>query len=107
VHFANVCASVSCPALRSEAYRGKDLSQQLDDQARRFLSDTSKNRLDPTGHGLQLSSIFEWFRGDFERDAGSLNGFVARFAPPPIAAVARTEDTTIEFLDYNWSLNAQ
>jgi len=27
VHFAIVCASVSCPALRSESYRGKDLSQ--------------------------------------------------------------------------------
>ena len=107
VHFAIVCASVSCPALRSEAYRGKDLSQQLDDQARGFLSDISKNRLDPSGRGLQLSSIFKWFRRDFERDAGSLNEFVARFAPPAIAAVARNKDTTIEFLDYNWSLNAQ
>ncbi|TMB47614.1 MAG: DUF547 domain-containing protein, partial [Deltaproteobacteria bacterium] len=32
VHFAIVCASVSCPPLRSEAYRAADLDRQLDDQ---------------------------------------------------------------------------
>ena len=38
VHFALSCASVGCPALRHEAYRGETLGEQLDDQTRRFLA---------------------------------------------------------------------
>ncbi len=57
VHFAIVCASKSCPALRSEAYRSRDLDQQLDAAARAFLDDRSKNRWDPTSRTLSLSSI--------------------------------------------------
>ena len=42
IHFALVCASVSCPPLRGEAYRGADLDRQLDDQARVFLRDPTE-----------------------------------------------------------------
>ncbi len=37
IHFAVNCASVSCPDLRHEAYRAKQLYEQLDDQTRLFL----------------------------------------------------------------------
>ena len=46
IHFAIVCASISCPPLRSEAYTAVRLDEQLDDNARRFLNDSSKNRFD-------------------------------------------------------------
>lgn len=36
IHFAIACASRSCPALRSEAYRVNILERQLDDQAVRL-----------------------------------------------------------------------
>jgi hypothetical protein len=107
VHFALVCAAKGCPALRSEAYRRADLEQQLDDQARRFLADPTKNRADETARVLRLSEIFEWFREDFERDAGSLAAYVRRFGPAPMAAVAAAPDVRIEFLDYDWSLNGR
>lgn len=107
VHFAIVCASKSCPALRSEAYRGADLDQQLDDQARRFLADATKNRVDSPARVLRLSEIFEWFREDFERDAGSVAGYVRRFGPPPMVEVASKPGVRIEFLDYDWSLNGR
>ncbi len=105
VHFAIVCASKSCPALRGEAYRGADLERQLDEQARIFLADATKNRVDEGAHVLRLSEIFKWFRDDFERDAGSLTAYVRRFAPAPMAAVAAAPAVQIEFLDYDWSLN--
>ena len=47
VHFALVCASTSCPKLRREAYVGARLEAQLDDQARQFVNDPSRNRIDP------------------------------------------------------------
>jgi hypothetical protein len=39
IHFAVVCASVSCPDLREEAYASAHIDAQLDAAARRFLSD--------------------------------------------------------------------
>ncbi len=102
IHFALVCASRSCPSLRGEAYRGADLDRQLDDQARSFLHDPAKNRVDAAQKTLYLSSIFKWFRGDFESAAGSLPAYVAPYLDDGTTHVA---DFDVEFLDYDWSLN--
>jgi len=102
IHFALVCASRSCPVLRGDAYRGADLDRQLDEQARAFLRDPAKNRVDPINRTLFLSSIFKWFRGDFEAASGSLPAYVARYIDAGTAPVA---DYDVEFLDYDWSLN--
>ena len=102
IHFALVCASRSCPMLRGEAYRAADLDRQLDDQARVFLADSTKNRFDPTANTLYLSSIFKWFRADFEVAAGSLPAFVGHYLNDPRATAPGVR---IEFLDYDWSLN--
>ena len=107
IHFAIVCASVSCPSLRSEAYRATDLDRQLDDQARRFLADPTKNRFDLPSQTFRLSSIFKWFREDFEKAAGSLPAFVARYVDPATAAALAEPGVRIEFLDYDWSLNGR
>ncbi len=107
IHFAIVCASQSCPRLRSEAYRAADLDPQLDDQARLFVRDPSKNRFDPAARVLHLSSIFTWFHEDFERAAGTLVDYVARYADEPVAAGVRQPGVRVEFLDYDWSLNGR
>lgn len=61
VHFALNCASVGCPMLREEAYLPERLEVQLEQQAERFLSDRSRNRM--SAHGiLELSKIFDWFK---------------------------------------------
>ncbi len=105
IHFAIVCASKSCPALRSEAYLAAELEQQLEDQARRFVRDPSKNRFDGGSRTLYLSSIFTWFREDFEGAAGRLVDYVSRYADEPTAAALREPGVRIEFLEYDWSLN--
>src|SRR5581483_7170082 len=67
VHFAVNCASIGCPALRPEAYTAAKLNTQLDEQARLFLRDTSRNRTTAANKRLELSMIFKWFHEDFER----------------------------------------
>ena len=99
VHFAIVCASMSCPKLRNEAYEGSNLDAQLDDQARAFLAAKSKNIITPAK--LQLSKIFSWYKGDFTKN-GSLIDFLNKYAPVKI-----NEDPDIDYLDYNWNLNQQ
>jgi len=46
IHFALVCAAKGCPPLRGEAYVGTQLEDQLVDQARQFLAETTQNRVD-------------------------------------------------------------
>ena len=107
IHFAIVCASRSCPELRSEAYRSSGIDQQLDTAARRFLGDRSKNRWDAASRTLYLSSIFKWFRSDFERESGTLPAFVSRYVPSADAAALDNGTVRVAYLDYDWSLNGR
>jgi hypothetical protein len=110
VHFALNCASIGCPALRPEAYRGDALDAQLADQTRRFLSDRTRNRYASAAGTLEVSKIFEWYGTDFERAAGSVAKFLALHATEldDAAAIrAKIAATTLPlvFLDYDWRLN--
>lgn len=99
IHFALVCAAVSCPPLRREAYTGAKLDSQLDDQARVFLAQSGKNRIE--GDTVYLSKIFDWYGGDFGRnDEALLNAL-----NPWIEGETAGKD--IDYTDYDWSLNAQ
>ena len=66
IHFAINCASISCPQLLNEAYTANKLNMQLEEQARSFINDVSKNRL--TAEKVWLSKIFLWFKGDFTQN---------------------------------------
>jgi hypothetical protein len=105
IHFALVCAARSCPPLRGEAYRGHDLDAQLGDQGRTFVRDPSKNRWDAATRTLYLSSIFKWFRGDFDAVAPDLPAFVARYLDGEAATAVQSGDVRVEFLPYDWALN--
>ena len=104
VHFALVCGAVSCPFLRSEAYTAKELSKQLDNQGIQFLADPFRNRFDEKNNTLYLSKIFDWFSGDFKRDAGSVRDFVKKYLPIKLQS-SLNDDTSISFIEYDWSLN--
>lgn len=105
IHFAIVCASRSCPLLRSEAYTAARLEAQLDDQARAFVNDASRNRFDKATRTAHLSEIFKWFDEDF-RGAGSVQRYVARYvADPDVARELAQDGWRIEWIDYDWTLN--
>lgn len=114
IHFAVNCASISCPALRDEAYTAESLSVQLDDQTRRFLRDRTRNRFDAPSRTLHLSSIFKWYGKDFERPQRSgnslvdfLDGYAEELGLAAIERVALREGKLpISFLPYDWRLNA-
>ncbi|MES9970605.1 MAG: DUF547 domain-containing protein [Candidatus Thiodiazotropha sp.] len=111
IHFAVNCASIGCPALRPEAYTGGRLDEQLQQQAELFLADMTRNRY--TGDGFQVSSIFKWYREDFERgwlDIDSLTDFFLRYRASfglteADAERLRQTKVRIKFLDYDWRLN--
>jgi len=105
IHYAVNCASIGCPMLREEAYTAAKLARQLEEQAERFLSDRSRNRLSAQGT-LEVSKIFQWFKEDF----GVREHYFARYAklladsPEGQRRIAEGK-ATLAFLDYDWTLN--
>lgn len=98
IHAAINCASYSCPRLHNEAFTAAKLEQQLDIVTRSFVNDPLRNRI--KADRAELSAIFNWFGGDFKRDAGSVRAFVNKYAQ------IKVKDTgKITFMDYDWSLN--
>jgi hypothetical protein len=98
VHAAINCASISCPRLANEAYTAQRLEKQLDRATRDFINDPLRNKV--RRDQASISAIFNWFGGDFKRDAGSLRAFLNKYAAEPLR-----ENGKISFLPYNWNLN--
>jgi hypothetical protein len=120
VHFAVNCASIGCPMLREEAYVAERLEAQLEAQAKRFLSDRSRNRYDAAEGRLEVSKIFDWFKEDWQRGtrgfdgktppitsrAAYFAGYAALLADAPAdRAKIRDGKAPIAFLEYDWTLN--
>nr|WP_099564595.1 DUF547 domain-containing protein [Gaetbulibacter sp. 4G1] len=97
IHFAIVCASISCPKLLNEAYNALNLNEQLTNVTKEFLSDTSKNNI--SENKIELSKIFQWFTKDFKQN-GSLIDFLNQYSNIKISAKAKKS-----FKTYNWNLN--
>ncbi len=72
IHFAIVCASVGCPALRSHAYHAATLDEELNRAATDFIRNPSQVTLSDDRGEVEISRIFAWFREDFD-------------VPPPLA----------------------
>ena len=107
IHFALVCAAMSCPRLRREAYIGGDLNQQLDDQAYTFLHTEQKNQVPADAGQVRLSRIFSWFQEDFGDDTADVQRFIAPYFEGAVQQRLRDAAYTVDYLEYDWSLNDQ
>lgn len=100
IHMALVCASKSCPLLLNEAYQTAKLEEQLNRQTKAFLSDSFRNKISP--NSAQISSIFNWYSMDFNKNGGSVRDFINKYAQTKIKS-----DAKITYLEYDWGLNEQ
>jgi len=111
IHFAVNCASIGCPALRPEAYRGEILESQLNDAEMLFLSDGSRNRF--SDGVFEISSIFKWYGDDFRKGnlgIDSLEEYLLSHGEslgltPERQGTLATSDVKITYLKYDWKLN--
>jgi len=113
IHFAVVCASIGCPALRNEAYIADKIDQQLKDNLRRFLSDKSRNRYNVQTNSLEVSKIFDWYEEDFTKGYKGINSLKEFFSlygkhlsnDKNIRQLIIKKRVNINFTDYDWRLN--
>jgi hypothetical protein len=108
IHFALVCAALGCPPLRSEAYTGERLEEQLEEQARTFLRRSpGKNRVDVTDGTVWVSPILTWYKDDFGGTDVSLGRFLARYWPEgPERELLLSGTFRVRKTDYDWTLNS-
>lgn len=98
IHMAIVCASVSCPDLRNEAYQAKKLNKQLDEQSAMFLNNPKKG-LRIKGDTVYVSKIFDWFEKDFD-GLGGVKSFIRNYRKDVPLHSSIDAD-----LNYDWQLN--
>lgn len=120
IHVSIVCASISCPPLRNEAFRAEKLEKQLSDQSRKFFAIEGNFRYDASTNRVYLSSILNWFGEDFVAGYTPDEGFgthgkvkravlnyVSQYVDVENAERLRTRDYAVSYTDYDWSLNEQ
>ena len=105
VHFALVCASVSCSTLRNEVYRADRIDAQLEEQARYVHTHDRWFRFDEPGKNVHLTMLYSWYRQDFGHD--SVLEFVALYVPSLKRTLDAGSKPSIRWLKYDWSLNSK
>jgi len=121
IHMALVCAGKGCPPLRNEPYTGDRLDEQFIDQTKKFLVQQDKFRIDRSKGRVYLSPIFDWFGGDFVKTYGgnstpkagrsteekAVLNFIAAHLEANDRDYLSTANSSVVYLDYDWSLNEQ
>ena len=111
IHFAINCAAASCPPIRTEAFAGSRVSEQLDDQARRFLDDPRRGvQIETRGGGaivLHVTKVMDWFADDFKNWGGGQVAFIRKYLPPAKQQLIDRAKGKVEldFYSYDWRLN--
>ena len=105
-HAVLVCAARSCPPLQRSAYTRGQLVEECDHAYRVWLGRTDLNEFLVDKNEAVISSIFKWFKGDFEK-AGGVKAILLKYAPAPAKPLLQKPDCKISYKPYNWGLNDQ
>ncbi len=115
IHFVLSCASGSCPAVRPELPDGEELEALLASAAHEFVNDRANVCVDHERRTIRLNRIFKWYEKDFTNFAqagGRASGrglvdYLALIADEALSRdLAQARDYAIEFLEYDWDINA-
>jgi len=109
IHGCIVCASVSCPNLRKNAYTTQGLDQEMSDNVAMWLANPKKGST-ASGNAITVSAIFNWFADDFTNSSGKSNSasvkdFLMLHGPLPVRQALNSSSNSITYFDYNWNLN--
>jgi uncharacterized protein DUF547 len=106
VHATIVCCARSCPPLQRNAYTAAGLQRQIDAAYTTWLSREDLNHYSPEKNSVEISSIFKWFKEDFDK-AGGVPKVLGQYGPPSKSAFLSKGGYKIDYLPYRWGLNDQ
>ncbi|MEO0564304.1 MAG: DUF547 domain-containing protein [Chloroflexota bacterium] len=115
IHFALVCAAMSCPPIR--LYEAARLDNQLDLATQSFVN-SGEVTINTEAQTATLSKIFQWYAPDFGAGFAVTAGFgdarpILRWVAPYLtdastreAVLASSDAYRVTFRKYDWALNA-
>lgn len=108
IHFAIVCASIGCPRLVDAAYTPEKLEKQLAMNTRDFFAREQNLQVDFDPRVVRVSSILKWFEEDFGPTPQKALAGLAEYMPNQrTRKLVASEDYSVSYLNYDWSLNQQ
>ncbi len=120
IFFAISNAGLSSPPLRNEPYYGYKLDEQLDDQAKRFLSGPVAFRIDKEKRRVYLSSLFQSssygkeFISKFAIDkkfkdqepaTRAVLNFITNYVSRDKVSFLEVGNYSVKFMKYDWTIN--
>src|SRR4029453_4526146 len=105
-HAVLVCAARSCPPLQQSAYNAEALDDQVARAYRTWLGRPDLNEFLIDKNEANVSTIFKWFKGDFDK-AGGAKAIMAKNAPAAARLMVERPDCKVSYKPYNWGLNDQ
>ena len=105
IHFAVNCASIGCPSLRTSAYTGTKLQEELSQAEKDFFMNPAKFKI--VGNKFLVSSILDWYGEDFVKKHGDLKRFLVERALfyKILKNPLKPTEVQLEFPEYDWNLN--
>jgi hypothetical protein len=113
-------ASISGPPLRNEPYYGYRLYEQLDDQARNFLSSPLAFNINREDKIVRLSALFNpsWYGNYFVSKYGTdkkfkdqlpalraVLNFIENYISKQDVFFLERKNYSVKYITYNWTLN--
>jgi len=115
IHFALVCAALSCPRLEREAYTAENTERLLEQAARFFINEPRNLKVDAGRNRVTVARIFTFYREDFESYARAnglsatghaLLDYIRLYANPANrAALDALRKPGVEAFEYDWTIN--
>ncbi len=106
-HSVLVCAARSCPPLQRSAYQSSGFEEQDDAAYKAWLAREDLNKFMPQEKKAEVSSIFKWFKPDFDKSLAVPKVF-EKYGPASAKELAAGgAKFDISYLSYNWGLNDQ
>jgi hypothetical protein len=101
LHYMLNCASISCPNLQKKAWEGRTLELDQLRAADEYINSSRGVILQKKG--LKVSSIYKWFKEDFQRDGGVLDHILKHASEDLKTAIIN--GVKIRAYNYDWTLN--
>ncbi len=103
LHYVVNCGALGCPNLPALPLRAEGLDAQLDAAARAFVNHPRGVTVEEGR--LIVSSLYDWYAGDFGGDDAAVIGHLREHAAPPLAALLAGR-RRIDADRYDWRVNA-
>ncbi len=114
IHFALVCAAVSCPPLRAEAYTAERLEEQLEEQMILTHRPGPWVQMSESGDEVRLSSLYKWYGVDFvptldqpvpDAQAKQLLPAIAPYVSAVEEKLDHGSGPAVAWIPYSWAIN--